>query len=132
MRIIPAGDGRSFKGKVQYYRAKDRTMAVRLLQGHEIANEHFLCKSYDISFEINRINFKTQHHALNLFEKYKLFDVLIDNAQYHTVEVAGFNSLNRADTADVGDLNAEQNEAIRSIKTSEVSTPFCIFGPPGE
>lgn len=39
-------------------------------------------KSYDFQFQVNRIHYQTQHHALTFIESEKLFQTLIRNDQY--------------------------------------------------
>lgn len=93
---------------------------------------HFDVKSYDVSFGINRLNFHIQHHALNLFKGSDLFHVLINNPRYSNSHSANSGQNIISTNTERADLNPEQNLAVRCIKSSDVSIPLLIFGPPGK
>lgn len=126
--IAPAGAGKAFSGRIITYNSYTGLMRVKLTHAPELFTSHFDVKSYDVSFGINRLNFQIQHYALELFKNNGLFDLLINNPRNYLPD----DSISADDYTEKNDLNPEQHLAVRNIKSSDISIPFMIFGPPGK
>lgn len=122
------GIGKAFEGKVTYFNPNTGSMWVTLPSAPELFRGHHENRTYRVVFVINRVPFRTQHNAVHLFGTGRIFNSLINNERYFSLEAFTMSTTTYEDNPS---LNSEQNMAIRCIKSSDLSVPYLIFGPPG-
>lgn len=91
---------------------------------------------FDIFFRFNRLSFRMQHYALEFIRDHRLFNQLIDNADYDFVDVDECSSPDLIEITLSRDsmfqLNPEQQTAVENIvHARNYPLPYILIGPPG-
>lgn len=86
---------------------------------------------YDIHFKLNQIVYESQHNAIDFIGKHKLFNILINNPNYHKQIPTTSNLVLNYSRND--GLNSEQIQAVDCIiQGSNYPLPYLLYGPPGK
>lgn len=116
--------GKTFNGKI--LRRESEIIYADIYPGWECTTTD----SYNITFEVNQLVFQLQHNALNFIRQHHLFDIFINNPQYHSPDPPWIDNNNTISPQD--GLNAEQLQAIECIVNGNYNPmPYLLYGPPG-
>lgn len=123
--MIPKFGGKKLKGEIEF--REDEKIYVDIYN----ADKSIATTNYYIVFEKDRAVYQLQHDALDIIEKHKLFNILINNPIYYGQKENCSPCVSPSEFDN--ELNIEQIQAINSIIKGEYHpVPYLLYGPPGK